>query len=83
VHSIVGMLSKDFIKLVIIAILIATPIAWIGMHNWLEGFAYRISIQWWIFGLAGALALLITLVTIGIHAVKAARANPVNSLRSE
>lgn len=83
VSSIITMLSKDFIKLVLIAIVIATPIAWIAMHQWLQGFAYRVDIHWWIFGLAGMLALVITLATISVHAVKAALANPVNSLRSE
>ncbi len=83
VPSIVSMLSKDFIRLVVIAIVIATPIAWMGMHNWLQGFAYRVGIQWWVFVLAGVLAMFITLVTIGIHAVRAARANPINSLRNE
>lgn len=83
VQSIIAMLSKDFLKLVAIAILIATPIAWMAMHQWLQGFAYRTSIHWWIFGLAGVLALLITLATISIHAVKAALANPVDSLRNE
>ncbi len=83
VNSIITMLSRDFIKLVIFAILIATPIAWIAMHQWLQGFAYRISIQWWYFGLAGILALVITLATISIHAIRAALANPVDSLRNE
>lgn len=83
VQSLITMLSKDFIKLVAIAILIATPIAWLGMHQWLQGFAYRIAIHWWIFGLAGVLALVITIATISIHAVKAALANPVDSLRNE
>lgn len=83
VPSIVRMLSADFIRLVVIAILIATPIAWMAMNQWLQGFAYRISIHWWIFGLAGTLALLITLATISVHAIKAALANPVDSLRNE
>lgn len=83
VGSIITMLSKDFIKLVVIAIVIATPIAWIVMHQWLQGFAYRIGIHWWFFGLAGILALLITLATISVHAIRAALANPVNSLRNE
>ncbi|WP_276485893.1 ABC transporter permease [Paraflavitalea pollutisoli] len=83
VPSIVRMLSTDFIKLVAFAIVIATPIAWLSMHQWLQGFAYRIDIQWWIFGLAGILALFITLATISIHAIKAALANPIESLRNE
>lgn len=83
VPSIVQMLSADFIKLVMIAIVIATPIAWLAMHQWLQGFAYRVNIQWWVFGLAGVLALFITLATISVHAIKAALANPVDSLRNE
>ena len=83
VSSIITMLSKDFVKLVSIAIVIATPIAWIAMHQWLEGFAYRIDIHWWYFGGAGLLALIITLATISVHAIRAATTNPVNSLRNE
>jgi len=83
VSNITTLLSKDFIKLVLIALLIASPIAWFGMHKWLEGFAYRISISWWIFILAGTLAILIALLTVSFQAIKAAVANPVKSLRSE
>jgi putative ABC transport system permease protein len=83
VASIVELLSKDFLKLVIIAIVIATPLAWWAIHKWLEGFAYRTDIPWWIFAIAGLLALLIALVTVSFQAVKAAVANPVKSLRSE
>jgi putative ABC transport system permease protein len=68
---------------VIIAILIATPIAWYILHNWLQDFAYRITINWWIFGLAGIVAIIVALATISFQAVKAAAANPVKSLRSE
>ena len=77
------MLSKDFLKLVVIALLIAFPIGWWTMNKWLQGFAYRITISWWIFFLAGAVAILIALVTVSFQAVKAAMVNPVNSLRSE
>jgi len=77
------LLSKDFIKLVMIAIGFAIPIAWIILHNWLQDFAYRITISWWIFGLAGMAAIVVALVTISFHAGKAAAANPVKSLRSE
>ncbi len=81
--GIVALLSKDFLKLVLIAFVIATPIAWYVMNQWLQEFAYRIGISWWIFALAGILALLIALITVSSQAVRAALANPVKSLRSE
>lgn len=81
--GIVKLLSVDFLKLVAIAIIIATPIAWYGMHSWLQDFAYRIDIPWWIFVVAGILAMGIALVTISFQAIKAAIANPVKSLRTE
>jgi putative ABC transport system permease protein len=81
--SIVGLLSRDFLKLVAIAALIAFPIAWYTMHSWLRDFAYRIAIQWWVFLVAGILAAGVALVTIGFQAIRAALANPVKSLRSE
>lgn len=81
--SIVVLLSKDFIRLVLLAIVIAVPIAWYAMDRWLQNFAYRVHIGWWIFVLAGALAVLIALATVSFQAVKAALANPVKSLRSE
>ena len=81
--SIVGLLSKDFLRLVVIAAVIAFPVAWYAMHNWLQDFAYRISIQWWVFLAAGFLASVIALVTMSFQAIKAALANPVKSLRSE
>ena len=80
---IVKLLSKDFLKLVVIALIIAAPLAWYFMNKWLQDFAYRISIGWWIFIIAGALALLIAFITIGFQAVKAGIANPVKSLRTE
>jgi putative ABC transport system permease protein len=83
VAGIVKLLSKDFLKLIIIAIIIATPVAWWAINKWLEGFAYRINISWWVFAVAGMLALLIALVTISFQAIKAALANPVESLRSQ
>jgi putative ABC transport system permease protein len=83
VSTIVGMLSKDFIKLVIISIIIATPFAWWAMQKWLESFAYRVDIQWWILAVAGFTAILIAFITISYQSIKAALANPVNSLRSE
>jgi putative ABC transport system permease protein len=83
VAGITGLLSMDFLKLVGIAFLIATPLAWWCMHRWLETFAYRIGISWWMFGVAGGIALLIALVTVSFHSIRAAVANPVRSLRSE
>lgn len=83
VTSIVSMLSKDFLKLVIVAAVIAFPVAWWAMNNWLQDFAYRTSIQWWIFAVAGIAALLIALCTVSFQAMKAALANPVKSLRTE
>jgi len=71
------------VKLVLIAILIATPIAWLTMDKWLQDFAYRINIGWWIFGVAGFVALLIAFITVSYQAIKAAVANPVKSLRTE
>ena len=83
VFSIVGLLSKDFLKLVLMAIVLASPIAWYAMHRWLQDFAYRVDISWWIFALAGGLAVCIALLTVSFQSVKAALVNPVKSLRSE
>lgn len=83
VSSIFGLLSKDFLKLVLLAIVIATPLAWWAMSQWLQGFAYQVDLSWWIFALAGLLAIGIALLTISFQSVKAALMNPVKSLRSE
>jgi putative ABC transport system permease protein len=83
VSAIVSTLSKDFIKLVLISIVVTTPFAWYFMNKWLQDFAYRISIQWWVLVLAGAGAMLIAVVTVSFQSVKAALANPVNSLKNE
>ncbi|MDH7448140.1 ABC transporter permease [Aquimarina sp. 2201CG14-23] len=83
IPAIVKLLSKDFLKLVIISILIAIPIAWLTMNNWLQDFAYRIEINWWIFIVAGSIAILIAMTTVSFQAVKAAIANPVDSLKTE
>lgn len=83
VLNITAMLSKNFLRPVFIATVIAFPIAWWGMHKWLEDFEFRITISWWIFAVAGILSLLIALLTVGTQAIKAATANPVNSLRTE
>ncbi|HTH57715.1 MAG TPA: FtsX-like permease family protein, partial [Cyclobacteriaceae bacterium] len=83
VNSIAALLSKDFVILIVVAMLIATPVAWYTMNRWLEGFAYRIDIQFWVFILAGVVAIAVAALTISFQAIKAARGNPVNSLRSE
>jgi len=83
VSSIVNLLSKEFIKLVGIAFVISAPIAWYLMHGWLENFAYKIDIKWWMFVVAGLGSMVIALVTVGFQAIKAATSNPVESLRTE
>ena len=83
VRNIVMLLSKDFLILVLVAAIIAFPVAWDAMHNWLLDFAYRISLQWWVFALAGVAALFVALATVSFQAIKAGLANPVKSLRSE
>lgn len=83
IGNIVGLLSKDFIKLVLIAILVATPVAWFAMNKWLEGFAYQVPVHWWVFLVSGLLAVIVALVTISFQAIKAAMLNPVKSLKSE
>jgi len=81
--GIVALLSKDFIRLVLIAIVLASPIAWYMMNRWLEAFAYRIDIQWWMFALGAVLAVIIAFATVSVQTVRAAMANPVKSLRTE
>jgi putative ABC transport system permease protein len=83
IPNIVLLLSKDFIRLIIVAIVIASPVAWYVMHKWLQDFAYRVNMSWWIFFAAGFLAIVIALATISFQAIKAAMANPVKSLRTE
>lgn len=83
VNGIVGLLAMDFMKLVLIAIVIASPVAWYAMHKWLQSYAYRIGIQWWVFVTAGVLAIVIAFITISFQSIKAALTNPVKSLRSE
>lgn len=83
VSSITKTLSADFLKLVVISIIIASPIAWWLMNSWLQGFAYRIHVQWWMFVLAGGLAIFIAFVTVSYQALRAAIANPVDSLRND
>ncbi len=81
--GIIGLLSKDFLKLVLLALIIAGPLAWYFMNKWLQDFPYRIAIGWWIFAIAGLLAIFIAFITIGFQAIKAGIANPVKSLRTE
>lgn len=83
ISTIVRLLSKDFLKLVLIALLIASPVALYFMHKWLQDYAYRIDIGWWVFAITGIIAVLIAFITISLQALKAATANPVKSLRSE
>jgi len=83
VQHVLVLLSKDFLLLVVVAFSLAIPVTWAVMHNWLQDFAYRINIKWWVFGIAGLTALLIAVITISFQAVKAAIANPVKSLRTE
>ncbi|MGF7217194.1 putative permease [Spirosoma lacussanchae] len=83
VASIVALLSKDFLRLVLIAIVIASPVGWYAMSRWLRDFVYRIDIEWWVFVLAGGLAVGIALLTVSFQSIKAALANPIKSLRSD
>lgn len=83
IPSIVALLCKDFLKLVVIAIVIASPVAWYAMNKWLDDFAYKIDIAWWVFALAGLLAIGIAILTVSFQSIKAALMNPVKSLRSE
>lgn len=83
VAGVVKLLSKEYVYLIIIALLIATPVAWWAMNKWLQNFAYRIQIKWWMFMLSGSIAVVLALITISFRAIKAAIANPVKSLRTE
>jgi putative ABC transport system permease protein len=83
VQNIVALLSKHFLKLVLIANLIAWPIAWFALNRWLQDYAYRVNISWWVFAIAGVTAILIALITVSFQAIKSAIANPVKSLRTE
>jgi len=77
------LLSRDFLKLVMVSLIIATPITWYGMQEWLQNYAYRIHISGWIFFLAGLIVIGFTLMIVLLQTVRAARANPVNSIRTE
>jgi ABC-type antimicrobial peptide transport system permease subunit len=83
VTGIISMLSKEFLQPVVLAFIVAAPVAWYGMHKWLEGFAYRVAISPWIFVTAGTAAFGIALLTVGLQTIRTALANPVESLRSE
>ena len=83
VQNISLLISKEFLYLVVIAILIATPVAWLVMNQWLNGFPYRIHIQWWMLALVAFTALVIAMLTIAVNTIRAALQNPVTSLRSE
>lgn len=83
VSAIVMLLSKDFMKLILISFIIAAPFSWLIMTNWLENFAYHINLKWWMVALAGLATMLIALFTVSLKAMQAARANPVNSLKDE
>jgi putative ABC transport system permease protein len=83
VGSVVALLSKDFVRLIVIAFVIATPAAWYIMNKWLQDYASRIGISWWVFALTGAGAILIAFITISSQSIKAAMGNPITSLRSE
>jgi putative ABC transport system permease protein len=83
VFGVTSMLSKDFLKLVGISFIIAAPLAWYGMHTWLQSYTYRVNISIWVFATAAFLTTLLSIVTVSFQAVKAALANPVKSLRSE
>jgi putative ABC transport system permease protein len=83
VTQVVSLLSKDFIKLIAVALVIASPLAWYVMHDWLQSYAWRINIGWWVFASTGAFAILVAVTTVSVQAFKAAVANPVKSLRTE
>jgi ABC-type antimicrobial peptide transport system permease subunit len=78
-----GLLSGEFLKLIVISSLLAFPVAWYTMHSWLQNYAYHITISWWVFVLAGAASVLVALITISFQTIRAAVVNPINSLRSE
>jgi len=83
VARITTLLSKELITLVVISFIIATPVAYWGMSKWLMDYSYRVSISWWVFALAGALSVVIALLTVSYQSIKAALANPVKNLRAE
>ncbi len=83
IPQVLALLNKDFVKCVGVGFILAIPISWYTMNQWLEGFAYRTTLSWWVFAIAGVAALLIALLTVSWQSFQAATANPVNSLRDE
>jgi putative ABC transport system permease protein len=83
VAGIIELLSADFLKLILVSLVIALPLGWYFMRKWLEGFAYRIEVEWWMFAAAGAAAIVIAATTISGQAVRAATANPVEAIKEE
>jgi len=83
VTGIVGLLAKDYLKLVLLAFFIAIPFSWYFMTGWLNDFAYRIELEWWMFVIAGLAAIVIAVLTIGVQSMKAALVNPIESLKVE
>jgi putative ABC transport system permease protein len=83
VGNIVGLLSKEFIRLVLIAFVLTTPLAWFALRYWLQDYPYRIDLEWWMFALTGGAALLIALLTVSYQSIKVALGDPVKSLKSE
>jgi putative ABC transport system permease protein len=83
VTDIISILSKEFVMLIIIAFVIATPVAWWAAHQWLQDFAYRTTMSWWVFAVCGLAMLFIAFLTLSIQTIRAAISNPVNALRSE
>ncbi len=81
--NVTALISKDFIKLVVVSFIIASPVAWFAMNKWIQGYSYRIGIEWWVFAMAGIATVLIALLTVSFQSIKAALANPVKSLRTE
>ena len=83
ISSILVLVSKDFLKLILLALIVATPLAWYGINQWLANYAFHIEINGWAFGLAGLIAIVVTLITVGSQAFKSALANPADSLKNE
>jgi len=83
VVQIVSLISKDFMQLVLLAFVITVPLAWMALNNWLQDFAYRTSMSWWVFVISGGLMCVIALLVLSIHIIRAAKLNPVKSLRTE
>jgi putative ABC transport system permease protein len=81
--NITSMISRDFVILVVVSFIIASPIAWYFMNKWLEDFAYHIAIKWWMFALAGVISVTIALLTVSFQSIKAALTNPIKSLKTE